>query len=615
MGVSFRWSITSALAIGVAWPSAAGAWLFGEHTEIGRAAVARLRPAARARLDAIWKTWRESARTQTRLCPSVAADIGTYDCIDFPMLAAIAGDHSRSPDDLTKVLASDWLGGVLKKVVVARNAIGNPSATRAAVIDAWRSSHIELQKVDIDYVPRAQVNTPHFLLPRAGTEPADDYLRRVLTVNTPTNAIGTYGIYHVAALGLARPPNADVERLLMAEAYALHFLQDGFSAGHAAVTGDEDAVRMGTHDLYCAIGLDTINWKGEPVIAFGDAHMGPGDLDRAASAVADSLEQLACIDGCDSELEAAVGDAPIAALYAFDQSKEAKQPAGLGEMGPFLHDVFRQTLIPAPAPEIAPTGEVLVPLPAPELAETIFGRFSSGVRGWQSYPGMEHEGHRDWTRGASLYMGVGGGYTARGVSTRDMDGTFWIESIVIADAQDRTFRRGDLPGRAASQDGAWVPRFGLGLRVHVPFRFFPLDTLLLAGYSAGAALWRDTDRGPDDTYGDRLVRHITPTLISVAEGGALRLQRINRTEGRSSWQFVLGRDFGVWRTRVPQDGADRGQWRTTYDLPVVEFRPAQGDFGNGGMSGVARLGFAIDRFDGESSFMTNLSFELETMAY
>ena len=44
--------------------------------------------------------------------------------------------------------------------------------------------------------------------------------------------------------------------MLADEAFALHFLEDGFSAGHVAGIWGNAALRKGTHDYYDEHGLE-----------------------------------------------------------------------------------------------------------------------------------------------------------------------------------------------------------------------------------------------------------------------------------------------------------------------------------------------------------------------
>jgi hypothetical protein len=176
---------------------------------------------------------------------------------------------------------------------------------RAARLNALRSADLRLQRADPQYVSRAGSNTAHFLLPRPSTGMTPgDYGALTLRPGSETSAIGVYAWYHLSAMEkttrLANEQLApDVREaltraMLFDEAFALHFLEDAFAAGHVAGAWGDASQRQGTHDLYNAAGFEAFPWKGssESMVLMGDAHMRPEDLDRAAGAVRTSLEQL-----------------------------------------------------------------------------------------------------------------------------------------------------------------------------------------------------------------------------------------------------------------------------------------------------------------------------------
>ena len=95
---------------------------------------------------------------------------------------------------------------------------------------------------------------------------------------------------------------ADAVRAALAdEAFALHFLEDSFAAGHIAGNWGTTTMRKGTHDYYSERGLALTTWNGEHFMGEGDAFMKPADADRAANAVRDSLAQL--IDSFDGKVD------------------------------------------------------------------------------------------------------------------------------------------------------------------------------------------------------------------------------------------------------------------------------------------------------------------------
>ena len=137
-------------------------------------------------------------------------------------------------------------------------------------------------RVDPEYVSRAGSNNAHFLLarPDVAMEPAA-YAHVALGPNAELNALAAYMWYHLRALAKAEhithknvaPDSSSqaVRATLADEAFALHFLEDSFAAGHVAGTWGDSAVRKGTHDYYSEQGLEVVTWDHHRFVALGDA--------------------------------------------------------------------------------------------------------------------------------------------------------------------------------------------------------------------------------------------------------------------------------------------------------------------------------------------------------
>lgn len=123
-----------------------------------------------------------------------------------------------------------------------------------------------------------------------------------LTEGAELNALGAYTWFHVSALLKASKyfseslsddeRNALILSALADEAFALHFLQDSFAAGHTAGTWGDASQRKGTHDYYNEKGLEITTWDGRRMILTGDAFMREYDAEIAALAIKLSIEQL-----------------------------------------------------------------------------------------------------------------------------------------------------------------------------------------------------------------------------------------------------------------------------------------------------------------------------------
>jgi len=197
-------------------------------------------------------------------------------------------------------------------------------------VNILNSSNLRLQHADADYVPRAGANNAHFLL-AASLESRAEFYRRSTRAGAPLNALGLYAAYHGAAVALARVGTGDAKRarrLLALEAYALHFLQDSYSAGHVAGTWGSASLRKGTHDCYSMHGLSDVTWSGERIVLFGDAYMKPADLERAATAMASSLTHLyEAVRAGDAAPGAPASIDQASAVERLDSCKQVNQPA------------------------------------------------------------------------------------------------------------------------------------------------------------------------------------------------------------------------------------------------------------------------------------------------
>ena len=312
---------------GMAGP--ASAWVYPEHRDIAVLAVEQLDPDRRALFDSFWQEAR--AGNEPRLCEQAAdASQGLAPaCIDWAALPAIAGDHSCSSKNmLDNVVHSDWILQVADvaaqlKVDLGRIAVTAPpelnpgdrdlvgdtrriiedQALRAARQNALRTADTRMQRADPEYATRAGSSNAHFLLPRPRTDiTGKEYAELTLSPGSEINAVGVYAWFHLSALQkatrlateqLAPSQRQALARAMLAdEAFALHFLEDTFAAGHVAGSWGDVSQRKGTHDYYNEAGLEVFTWDGRSIVLMGDAHMRPEDAERTAAAVRMSLEQL-----------------------------------------------------------------------------------------------------------------------------------------------------------------------------------------------------------------------------------------------------------------------------------------------------------------------------------
>ena len=279
------------------------AWVYPEHRRIGILAIQKLPEQQRIILARLWTEARighENRLTSDlfELHPPIRPKQ-----LDYAAWMGIAGDHSCSPDAmLNTVLYSDWILRVAEITFHLESDIAK-AKNASQLINALRDSDIKLQRADIDYATRAGSNNVHFLLSRrTSSERAEEFLANSLRDSVELNAIAAYAWFHTLALRKATlyaasstPPEQKAALALAAladEAFAIHFLQDMFSAGHIAGTWGDASLRKGTHDYYNERGLEVITWEGTKRVAKGDAYMRQEDADFAAEAVKLSLQQL-----------------------------------------------------------------------------------------------------------------------------------------------------------------------------------------------------------------------------------------------------------------------------------------------------------------------------------
>jgi len=275
------------------------AWVYPEHRDIAIAAVQKLSAKYRTIFDKLWVQARIGY--ETRL-PENIID-GTHGYIDWPSWSAIAGDHSCSPENmLHNVLATEWIVEVSDIAQELKENLAK-AKKRSELINYLRDSDIKLQRADEEYATRAGSNNAHFLIARPEYDISPQkYADLCFNEGSELNAIGIYAYFHAMALkkisSVKNRSISDEEKskiiisALSDEAFALHFLEDTFAAGHVAGTWGDASQRKGTHDFYNENGLEVTTWNGKKAILTGDANMRTEDVDLASETVKLSLEQF-----------------------------------------------------------------------------------------------------------------------------------------------------------------------------------------------------------------------------------------------------------------------------------------------------------------------------------
>jgi hypothetical protein len=494
------------------------AWVFPEHRDIAVLAIQRLDPMRQAQLQALWSEARSGH--DGRLCAQIAGPAQGPEpaCIDFGAWAAISGDHSCSANEmLDTALNSSWVLGVAR--VAGRLKTQLAAAKRLSErSNAVRNSDLALERTDPEYVTRASSNNAHFLLARSDVAmDAESYAHLALAPKAEVNALGTYVWYHLRALDRAHTiaggavpaaSRADATRAALAdEAFALHFLEDSFAAGHVAGNWGGTAMRKGTHDFYSERGLALTTWNGEHFVGQGDAYMKPGDADRVANAFRDSLAQL--VDSFAGKIDLTEPDDPkYAEADSFNVCKEAQFPTAAARRKDIaiVVPILRQTPVPG-------LGRGPGELPRFRTEMGTFVGLSTGFRG-----GVLTHGFGPGEDGASIAPGMElaarVGLGMDGILDESSDGLVFLEGGVRDDSH--ATGAATIPGRAA-----------ITARLRMPFWLIPGDLAIAAPVLAFTSPTK-----------------LQKMVVGAVNGGLIPWQAgIATRAGRL--QMVLGREVGI----------------------------------------------------------------------
>jgi hypothetical protein len=555
------------------------AWLYPEHRNITQLALKMLEPEQRSLLEELWSEARRG--NESRLCVQMAeSEQGPPACIDYAAWPAFAGDHSCSAQQmLSEVLTAPW---VLKVAAVGATLDAKLSAaTRDEQrINALRRSDIDLLRADPDLVRRAKSNNAHFLLarPNVAMEPKS-YVSIVLGPGAELNAVGTYALYHQRALAAAAriaeghlSPETHRNFALAAladEAFALHFLEDSFASGHVAGNWGNNAIRLGTHDYYSGHGVEVTTWNGTRLgthdyysghgvevttwngtrfVALGDAYLRPEDAKRVATAVRDSLAQLASTLAGKSKVPPDNSENVQPGTFNVCQERHYSSAVVDEEQLRALLPIIKQTPIPAlgdvpgQLPRFRAEIGPFVGVSAAALGQAMNGGFGANQSGASGTGGLE----------TSVRVGVG----LEGVLDESGDG------LMFAGLGYR------LDG--AAQGEATIPgRGAFTLRVRAPFWLVPGDLVIAAPVLALASR---------KTLERMAVQAANGGLIPSQSGIATRIGR---------FQFVLGREAGInWYRHdthnpmllptpgvAPLNRTSVAVSSIQVDFPILEYRP------------------------------------------
>ncbi len=557
--------------------SRTNAWVYPEHRDIMLLAIQKLSPEYRSMLDLLWSEARKGFEIRLTEAVIDATQSTNPTQIDFAAWPGIGGDHSVSAKDmLYNILQTDWILKVADITAQLKIDIAD-SKTREERINALRNSDIRLQRADPDYATRAGHNNVHFLL-SLGTvkETASEYGLECVKEDAELNALGVYIWYHYSALVKAGRLNTEqltseqrsslIISALADEAFAIHFLEDVFAAGHAAGTWGEASQRKGTHDYYNEYGFRTSTWDGENIILTGDAWMRLEDAERSAEVVKISLEQL--LDAANGK-QILTQDKDEEKLFTpddFNISLFDNMPAR--KFDPNIENLITSVFVKTPIPGLA---QGLGELPRFRSELGPFIGFTPSLRGSLISGGFGESQNTAGVVGGletSLRIGLG----LDGILNESSDGLVFLD---VGWRQDGPSSLGIVQGEGTEAYGnllAAIPgRSAYTARIRLPFYIIPADLLLAAPILIFTS--------PET---------LTQMAVVAGNGGLIPWQSgIATSFGR--FQFVLGREMGVYffgRTKsrdalfnvsLNEDGTEQVvilSYRSTqFEFPILEYRP------------------------------------------
>jgi hypothetical protein len=492
-------------------------------------------------------------------------------------MAGNRGDHSCSAEAMVHtILKTEWILDVADIAADLKRRLAR-AKDRSQRTNALRDSDIRLQRADQEYATRAGSNNVHFLLPRPSVDiEGADYVLRCLREGAELNALGAYAWYHLSALEKASRLSREsltpeqVSALSLAaladEAFAIHFLEDTYAAGHVAGTWGDASQRKGTHDYYNENGVEAMRWEGGSIVLMGDAWMRPEDAERAAENVRLSLEQI---------LDAASGRGLAAGLQyvqhdealapdTFNTCKLETMPKRIAPPG--IRPLFASVIRGVPVPGLGP-GPGSLPRFRSELGPFVGLAMSGNVR-WidGGFGKTQTEDGAIAGLGAAVRLGLG----LEGVLGEAGDGLLFLDLGFHLDSSSSM--KIDKSAAASVGGGitAAIPsRWAFAGRLRMPFWLIPGDLLWALPILAPISL---------DTY--------SKMAVIASNGGLIPWQAgIATPVGR--FQFVLGREVGftyygfgkeddrlIIPSRVPGASATLIDLRSLrFDFPVLEYRP------------------------------------------
>jgi hypothetical protein len=574
------------------------AWIYPEHRDIMMLAILKLDSARRAVLDRLWAQARTGHESRFNLSVVDPAQSNNVKYLDYAAWPGIAGDHSTSANNMVfNILQTDWILDVAN--ITANLKIGIAKSKNRSDIERYlRDSDIKLMRADPEYLSRAGANNVHFMLARPNSQiKVMPYMLHCIREDTSeVNLIGTYWWFHTSALykaqQLTREDLTPEQRSSLAlsaladEAFAIHFLEDGFASGHVAGVWGNASLRKGTHDYYDEHGLEVSTWNGDRFVIMGDAWMRQEDAERTAQTVLLSLNQI--LDAASGAQRLSPTNDRLGAHSAdtFNVAKSIHMPSRTGN--PDFTEMFKQVLFATPMPGLA-TGAGEIPRFRSELGAFIgfapavrlnvfSGGFGQEQQKMGAVPGLE----------VAVHIGLG----MEGVLNESGDGLVFLDLGYRIDGPS-TVKYNYDPEK--SPYGSVMPvlpsRDAFYFRFRMPFFIIPGDLLV-----AGPVVYLASKES------------FNKMAASAGQGGLIPWQTgLVSSIGR--FQFILGREIGVTFNGfilgaspmvIPDPSRGEGaaslisMRSTQLEFPFLEYRPFRSFSLNQSTSLAVQFNFGVD---------------------
>ncbi|TAH10135.1 MAG: hypothetical protein EAZ12_05235 [Sphingobacteriia bacterium] len=546
-------------------------WVYPEHRKISLYSILQMNSAYRLQLDELWT--KAIMGNESRLTSSIVNQSHglSPQQLDFPSWSGIAGDHSCSPQNLLSIVNnSNWILKVASITAHLEKDL-NAANSNSKISAALHNSDMRLQRVDQEYSSRASANYAHFLLTRQKVDSdAATYFESCLKEGAPVNAIGLFTYYHFIALNKAfkaRDPQLSKEEqsalLLSAfanEAFAEHFLQDVFAAGHIAGIWGSASVRKGTHDYYNEKGLEVAKWNGERMIVTGDGYLKEVEAQKLGEIIRISLEQM---------IDAAFGKLNMQEKNNHALSNKIEEDLSIctSTTIQLLNadiSIVQPILIQTPVPGLS---SGLGALPRTNAEIGLFIGISSSLN-LHTINGGFGKDQTDKGVVGGLEANFRIGYGLEGVLNQSGDGLFFLQFGWTQNSASTNRFAEDGGGFANSTIGAAIPgRGAYNIRLRMPFYILPGDLILAAPLLLFAP----------KTY--------QKMAVNAGNGGLIPWQSaISTSVGR--FQFMLGREvgvslFGIGKTKdnliLPIQNTSNSLLleysSIKFDFPIIEYRP------------------------------------------